>query len=88
MTALSDPVDIARGHRHLGWLRHASFGMFATGLILVLLGEATSLGETVTLVGGLLIVAGIVKVVTVRIWHGFFVEGIVPPGSEGGTIRE
>jgi hypothetical protein len=88
MTAITDPVNIARGHRYLGWLRYASLGMFAAGLILVLLGEATSLGETVTLVGGLLIVAGIVKVATVRIWHGFFVEGIVPPGSHGGSTHE
>ena len=35
-------------------------------------GVAFELGAAVTLVGMMLVVAGIVKVVTVRIWNGFF----------------
>jgi uncharacterized membrane protein HdeD (DUF308 family) len=88
MPHITDPTEITRGHKHLGWLRYASYAMFGAGLLLVLLGEATSLGSTITLIGLLLIVAGVVKVVTVRIWHGFFIEGIVPPGSQGGTSHE
>ena len=65
------------GHHHLPKLRFASWLLFGLGLILILLGELTGLSETITLIGGLLIVAGIVKVVTVRIWDGFFREALV-----------
>jgi hypothetical protein len=36
------------------------------------LGVALELGAAVTLVGMMLVVAGIVKIITVRIWNGFF----------------
>jgi hypothetical protein len=65
------------GHHHLPKLRYVSWLLFGVGLLLVLLGELTGLSATVALVGGLLIVAGVVKVVTVRIWDGFFREALV-----------
>jgi hypothetical protein len=40
-------------------------------------GEALDLGALVTLIGLMLMVAGVVKVITVRIWHGFFDEEAV-----------
>ena len=54
--------------RYLSWL------MVGLGLTLALAGEALDLGAVVTLIGLMLAVAGVVKVVTVRIWHGFFDE--------------
>lgn len=53
-------------------LRNLSWLMVGFGVALVLGGEALELGAAVTLIGLMLVVAGVVKVVTVRIWHGFF----------------
>ncbi len=52
--------------RNLSWL------MVGLGIVLAVGGEALDLGAVVTLIGLMLIVAGVVKVVTVRIWHAFF----------------
>ena len=52
--------------RNLSWL------MVGLGVMLAIAGEALDLGAVVTLTGLMLVVAGVVKVVTVRIWHAFF----------------
>ena len=58
-----------RNRRHMAWLRHSSLALFGVGLLLVVLGATTGLSATITLIGGLLIVAGVVKVATIRIWE-------------------
>lgn len=55
--------------RHLHIL---SILMLMIGVAVTVAGVAFELGAAVTLVGMMLVVAGIVKVVTVRIWNGFF----------------
>ena len=52
--------------RNLSWL------MLGLGVALAVAGEALDLGAVITLIGLMLVVAGVVKVITVRIWHGFF----------------
>jgi hypothetical protein len=52
--------------RYLSWL------LVGLGLVLAIAGEALDLEAAVTLIGLMLVVAGVIKVVTVRIWHGFF----------------
>jgi hypothetical protein len=59
-------------HIHnLSWL------ILAAGSVMAIAGEALDLGALVTLIGLMLMVAGVVKVITVRIWHGFFDEEVV-----------
>jgi hypothetical protein len=59
-------------HIHnLSWL------ILAAGIVMAIAGEALDLGALVTLIGLMLMVAGVVKVITVRIWHGFFDEEAV-----------
>jgi hypothetical protein len=59
-------------HIHnLSWL------ILAAGSVMAIAGEALDLGALVTLIGLMLMVAGVVKVITVRIWHGFFDEEAV-----------
>ena len=56
-------------------MRHiniVSYLILLTGLIMTVAGAALDLGAVVTLIGMMLVVAGIVKVITVRIWNGFF----------------
>ena len=67
-------------------MRHiqlVSILLLATGIVLVVLGEALNTGPTMTLIGLMLVIAGAVKVVTVRIWHGFF-EPETPSGNLKG----
>ena len=65
--------------RYLSWL------LVGTGLALALAGEAFNLGAVVTLIGLMLVIAGVVKVVTVRIWHGFFADE--PPRGDSGEMK-
>lgn len=53
-------------------LRNLSWLLVGLGVMLAIAGEVSDLGSAVTLIGLMLVVAGVVKVVTVRIWHGFF----------------
>ena len=56
-------------------MRHlhiVSFLMLLIGVAVTAAGVALQLDAVVTLVGMMLIVAGIVKVITIRIWNGFF----------------
>ncbi|HEX3302146.1 MAG TPA: hypothetical protein VHR64_04640 [Thermomicrobiales bacterium] len=56
-------------------MRHiniVSYLILLTGLIMTVAGAALDLGAVVTLIGMMLVVAGIVKIITVRIWNGFF----------------
>ena len=77
------PVDPVRAHRHMRWLHHISLVMIISGVALIILGTTTGAGPTITLIGAMLVVAGIVKVVVVRLWHGFFAEVLQPhPTSE------
>jgi hypothetical protein len=55
--------------RHLHIL---SILMLLIGVAVTAAGVAFELGAVVTLIGMMLVVAGIVKVITVRIWNGFF----------------
>ncbi len=54
--------------RYLSWL------LIGLGVALVIAGEALDLDSAVTLIGLMLVVAGVVKVITLRIWHGFFAD--------------
>jgi hypothetical protein len=74
-----------RNRRHMAWLRHSSLALFGAGLLLVVLGAITGLSATITLIGGLLIVAGVVKVTTIRIWDAFFTELTESPGAGGNS---
>ena len=56
-------------------MRHiniVSYLILLTGLIMTVAGAALDLGAVMTLIGMMLVVAGIVKIITVRIWNGFF----------------
>ena len=53
-------------------LRLVSILMLLVGAAVSVAGIAFDLSPVVTLVGLMLVIAGIVKIVTVRIWHGFF----------------
>ena len=53
-------------------LRNLSILMLGLGIALVAAGLALDLSEVITLIGLMLVVAGAVKIATVRIWHGFF----------------
>jgi hypothetical protein len=55
--------------RHLHLLSNL---ILLAGVIVAAAGIALDLGALTTLVGMMLIVAGIVKIITVRIWNGFF----------------
>jgi hypothetical protein len=66
--------------RNLSWL------MLGLGVVMAIAGEALDLGAVVTLIGLMLIVAGVVKVITVRIWHGFF-DGEAVAGKRGESVR-
>jgi hypothetical protein len=44
------------------------------GAIVAAIGIALDLSPVVTLIGLMMAIAGIVKIVTVRIWAGFFVD--------------
>ena len=54
--------------RYLSWL------LAGLGVALAIAGVALDLDAAVTLIGLMLVVAGVVKVITLRIWHGFFAE--------------
>ena len=63
-----------------GLMRHIhnlSWLMLAVGIATAIAGVTLDLGAVVTLIGLMLVVAGVVKVITVRIWHGFFDEEAV-----------
>ena len=49
-----------------------SWLILLAGVIMTVAGAALDLGAVVTLIGMMLVVAGIVKIITVRIWNGFF----------------
>jgi hypothetical protein len=55
--------------RHLNIL---SIAMLLLGIGVFAAGAVLETGPVVTLVGMMLIVAAIVKIITVRIWNGFF----------------
>jgi uncharacterized membrane protein HdeD (DUF308 family) len=77
------PVDPVRVRRHMGWLHHTSLFMVLIGVALIVVAAASGFGPTATLVGMMLIVAGVVKVVVVRLWHGMFAEVLhSTPASE------
>ena len=58
-------------------IHNISWLMLAAGIVMAVAGAALDLGAVVTLIGLMLVVAGVVKVITVRIWHGFFDEEAV-----------
>ena len=60
------------GEHHMRHLHIISFLMFLIGLIMTVAGAALDLGAVVTLIGMMLVVAGVVKIITVRIWNGYF----------------
>ena len=53
-------------------IRFVSTLMLLVGLAVAVAGIALDLSPVVTLIGLMLVIAGIVKIVTVRIWNGFF----------------
>lgn len=55
--------------RHLTIL---SIAMLLLGIAVAAAGILLGTGPSVTLVGMMLIVAAVVKIITVRIWNGFF----------------
>ena len=54
--------------RHLNTL---SIAMLILGVAVTFVGIAFETGAVVTLIGMMLIVAAVVKIITVRIWNGF-----------------
>jgi hypothetical protein len=53
-------------------LNHFSLLLFGLGIAVAVAGILFDAGAVVTLVGMMLVVAGIVKIITVRIWNGFY----------------
>lgn len=54
------------------YLHHVSYLILAAGIAVALASVALELGALPTLIGLMMVVAGIVKIITVRIWAGFF----------------
>lgn len=54
------------------YLHHASLLILAAGIAAASASVVLDLGPLPTLIGLMMVVAGIVKIVTVRIWAGFF----------------
>ncbi len=52
------------------YIRWASNLIAVAGAILIAAGVALHLSPTVTLIGMMLVVAGIVKIIVVGLWHG------------------
>jgi fatty acid desaturase len=73
--------EFGRVHR----LRTLSLVITVVGLVLAIAGTAGGLGATWTLVGAMLLIAGLVKVVTVAIWRG--TVGLGPVKGEERTSR-
>jgi hypothetical protein len=53
------------------YLRLISIAIAITGLVLAVAASTFDLGNALVLTGLMLIVAGLVKIVTVAIWNGF-----------------
>ena len=56
-------------------MRHiniVSYLILLIGIVMTAAGATLDLGAVVTLIGMMLVVAGVVKIITVRIWNGFF----------------
>ena len=53
-------------------LNHLSLLLLGLGIAVAVAGILFDAGAVVTLVGMMLVVAGVVKIITVRIWSGFF----------------
>ncbi|HEY7032850.1 MAG TPA: hypothetical protein VH482_16015 [Thermomicrobiales bacterium] len=58
------------------YLRLVSIAITVAGLALAVAASVFDLGPALTLTGLMLVVAGLVKIVTVAIWHGF--AGLAP----------
>ncbi len=58
------------------YLRPISYGITIAGIVLVVAAIALDLSPTVALIGMMLVVAGLVKIATVAIWHGTFGFGV------------
>ncbi len=62
------------------YINIVSFLILGVGLVMAILGEAFDLDATITLVGLLLVIAGVIKVITVRIWH-IVLDGEIQAGG-------
>lgn len=54
------------------YLKLASTTILALGICLSIVAFVFDLGPLLTLIGFMMVVAGVVKIITVRIWTGFF----------------
>jgi uncharacterized membrane protein len=54
------------------YLQPISLLILVAGIALFVSGWLFDLGALVTVIGMMLVVAAVVKMITVRIWHGFF----------------
>lgn len=61
-------------------LHNLSLGLTAAGVVAVAAGLLLDLSPAITLVGLLLVVAGVVKVATVHLWRSMF-DADLPPSS-------
>ena len=66
------------------YLHHVSILILLAGAVVTAAGIAFDLGAVVTLIGMMLVVAGVVKIITVRIWNGFFDSDAVVESRSGG----
>jgi len=65
------------------YLRLVSLAITVAGVALAVVGSVFDLGAAVTLTGLMLVVAGLVKIVTVAIWNGFVGLGPVKTTEDG-----
>ena len=61
-------------------LNYLSIALTVAGVVALALGLLLDLAPVIALVGLMLIVAGVVKVATVRIWHVLSETELPPPG--------
>jgi hypothetical protein len=54
------------------YLRVASNAILLIGICVAVAATVFDLGPLLTLVGLMMVIAGVVKIITVRIWAGFF----------------
>ncbi len=66
------------------YLRLISIGMTIAGAALAVAANVFDLGGALTLIGLMLVVAGLVKIVTVAVWNGFAGLGPVQTTEDGG----
>lgn len=69
------------------YLRLISIAMTAGGIVLAAVSQLFDRGALVTLIGLMLAIAGLVKIITVAVWHGIAGLGPIEQSDNTGAHR-